>query len=139
MWESPESSSRGGCQYSEVRELELVRLGADSHNGQWGDSAERPAPRRGRRPFAPNCPRWTGQGDQLLAQDSSMRRAIEVTPGRMRPGPVPPLARAARTSSRWTQRAFSISPSAGTSGVAGSPTAAKPTMSDRGNGQGWLP
>ncbi len=53
-------------------------------------------------------------------------------PSRRPPGP-------ARSSARVTHIASAISPSAGRSGASASATAWKPTISERGNGQAWLP
>ena len=62
--------------------------------------------------------------------------AMDTGPGTRRS---PSPRNAARTSSTSNHRASLISSSSRITGASGSPIAWKPTMSERGNGHGWLP
>ena len=77
------------------------------------------------------------------AQDSMITRAIEIDPGsssfESEALLQSPASSAARTSSRVTHFASAISPSLNENSCSGSARAWKPTISDRGNGHGWLP
>jgi PknH-like extracellular domain len=74
------------------------------------------------------------------AQDSMITRAIEIDPGRSSFDSdellQSPASSAARTSSRVNHFASAISPSLNEKSSAGSASAWKPTISERGNGQG---
>ena len=94
-----------------------------------------------RLPGSPKTP--VGQQSVDRGPASSIARAIDTPPGSSSGEPSAPAqspaAKAWRSSARVTHIASAISPSAGRSGASASATAWKPTMSDRGNGQAWLP